>query len=100
MRTLIALSLASATLMSATWAGAAIADVPSAPVRGEQRVVMACERDAATRRGFAREHGAQPVFVTAEQVMAASRRGETWATPRCMAPREHARLVRLLKARP
>lgn len=95
MHTLIALSLA-----AAAFAGAALADDPDAPLRSGERVVMACERDVATRRGFAREHGAQPVFMTAEQVLAARDRREIWTTPRCMAPPEHARLVRMLKARP
>lgn len=61
-----------------------------------QRVVMQCDTDQATRRGFMRQHGTAPTFVTADQALAARASGETWATPRCMTAREHARLNQAL----
>jgi hypothetical protein len=63
-----------------------------------QRVVMMCDSDAATRRAFRREHGAAPVFVTADEALQARSTGQTWAAPRCMSAREHARLVSTLNA--
>ena len=63
---------------------------------GAQRVVMMCDNDAATRSAFRREHGEAPSFVTAEQALRARSQGETWATPRCMTAREHARLSQTL----
>jgi hypothetical protein len=54
---------------------------------------MICETDAATRRAYQREFGAAPVFVTAEDAMAARRAGEHWAAPRCMTERQYERLV-------
>lgn len=61
-----------------------------------ERVVMQCDTDAATRRAFMREHGAAPVFVTADEALAARASGQTWATPRCMTAREHGRLSQAL----
>ena len=55
--------------------------------------VMICETDAATRCAYQREFGAAPVFVTAEDAMAARRAGEHWAAPRCMTERQYERLV-------
>jgi len=63
-----------------------------------QRVVMQCGTDAMTRRAFTREHGAQPVFVTAREVQAARASGQAWTAPRCMTVREHARLVQTMSA--
>jgi len=63
---------------------------------GAQRVVMLCASDAATRSAFRREHGAVPVFLTADQVLRARATGESWSTPRCMTAREHGRLVQTL----
>lgn len=72
---------------------------PAAPLAQTpqlQRVVMQCDTDQATRRGFARRHGSAPVFVTADQALAARASGEVWAAPRCMTAREHARLTQAL----
>ncbi len=66
-----------------------------API-GAQRVVMMCVNDAATRSAFRREHGATPVFVTADQALQARATGEAWSAPRCMNAREHGRLVQTL----
>ena len=63
-----------------------------------QRVVMQCDTDAMTRRAFTREHGAQPVFVTARDVQVARASGQAWTAPRCMTAREHARLVQTMSA--
>ena len=63
-----------------------------------QRVVMQCANDTATRRSFERLHGTTPVFVTADQALAARASGQVWDKPRCMSAREHARLVERLSA--
>ncbi len=67
------------------------------PTRAEQPVarqsVMICATDVATRRAYEREHGVQPVFVTARETVEARRKGETWDAPRCMTEREYNRLV-------
>ena len=67
-----------------------------APQPSIQRVVMECGGDAATVRGFRRDHGARPVFVTADQVLAARASGDGWTAPRCMTARERSRLVRMM----
>lgn len=90
----IGLTCAVGLMLSA--AGPVLAhDQGKSPVRA-QRVVMECGNDAATRRSFTREHGAAPVFVTAREVQSARSTGETWATPRCMTAREHARLTQTM----
>lgn len=89
-----AVGLACAGALALSFAGTALAhDQAKARTASAQRVVMECARDDATRRAFTREHGAAPVFVTARDVRAARSSGETWAAPRCMTAREHARLV-------
>lgn len=55
--------------------------------------VMACGTDAATRRAYQREFGVAPVFVTAEETVAARRAGEHWSAPRCMTEQQYDRLV-------
>ena len=60
-----------------------------------ERVVFVCASDQATRRSFERQHGVQPVFVTAREAVAANAADEHWATPRCMTEREHRRFVAL-----
>lgn len=64
-----------------------------------ERVVMMCTNDAATRSAFRREHGVAPTFVTAERVLQARAKGETWSEPRCMNAHELARLTGTLSAR-
>jgi hypothetical protein len=54
---------------------------------------MICATDVATRRAYQREHGVQPVFVTARETVEARRKGQTWDAPRCMTEREYNRLV-------
>lgn len=55
------------------------------------RLVLVCDSDGATRRAFAREHGAPPVFVTAREALSVRPSDPAWRTPRCMTAREHAR---------
>lgn len=74
------------------------ADQSAQPRPTAQRVVMLCGNDTATRRSFERQHGSAPQFVTADEALAARASGETWAKPRCMSEREHARLVNRLNA--
>jgi len=94
----VPLALALATLLSA---GPVLADQSQArrPQPTVQRVVMECGRDDATQRGFRREHGARPVFVTAEQVLSARASGDGWRAPRCMTARERGRLARMMSER-
>ncbi len=92
------------TALVASAAGPALAQqtqparFPAEAPANAQRVVMMCDKDAATRSAFRREHGADPVFVTAEQALHARATDETWAAPRCMTEREHGRLVQTLTA--
>jgi len=81
-------ALAAATL-PAGLASAGDNGQPSA--RPQARAVMICGTDAATRRAFAREHGAAPVFVTAREALSVRTSDPAWSTPRCMTAREHAR---------
>lgn len=67
---------------------------PRAEARFE-RAAYVCGTDEATRRSFEREYGAAPIFVTAEEAVAAAAAGERWAAPRCMTEAQHARLERL-----
>ncbi|MFN3815548.1 hypothetical protein [Brevundimonas sp.] len=71
----------------------------TAPANGSEarfeRAAYVCATDEATRRSFEREYGAAPVFVTAEEALAAAASGERWTTPRCMTEAQHARLERL-----
>ena len=95
------LAVAAATVLAA--AAPAFAGDASQTTRtaqpSVQRVVMECGRDDATARGFRRDHGARPVFVTADQVLAARASGEGWAAPRCMTARERGRLVQMMSSR-
>jgi len=61
-------------------------------------VVSVCERDALTQAAFRRNHGPNPTFVTAEQVLSAQASGERWSAPRCMSAGEHRRLAQLARA--
>lgn len=95
------LAVAAATALAATapaFAGDSAQTTRPAPP-SLQRVVMECDRDAATVRGFRREHRARPVFITADQVLTARASGETWAAPRCMTARERGRLVQMMSSR-
>lgn len=57
------------------------------------RAVMACKTDTATRSAYQREFGAAPVFVTAQEAVAARENGQRWSTPRCMTEHQYNRLV-------
>jgi len=72
-------------------ASSAARDVVATTSSPTPRVVYVCDRSSMTRRAFAREHG-QAEFVTAE---VAARRGEAWASPKCMSESEARRLRRL-----
>lgn len=92
-RTLVAAAFAAGVAVSAAVPATAQTQARSA---GDQatpgRAVLICARDAASRRAFAREHGAQPVFITAREVQAMRPSDPAWTTPRCMTEQEHARL--------
>ena len=78
---------------------AASAAKPASPASaGARQSVRICETDAATRRAYQRDHGVQPIFVTAREAIQARRDGETWDAPRCMTEREHGRYVQLTQA--
>ena len=95
------LAVATATLFAAA-APAFAGNATQAARSGQpplQRVVMECGRDDSTARGFRREHGARPVFITANQVLEARASGEGWSAPRCMTARERTRLVEMMGSR-
>ena len=54
---------------------------------------MVCKTDTATRRAYQREFGAAPVFMTAQEAVAARENGQRWSTPRCMTEHQYNRLV-------
>ncbi|CAN5402473.1 hypothetical protein BH10PSE2_BH10PSE2_13790 [soil metagenome] len=62
-----------------------------------RRVVTTCERDPLTQTAFRAQHGASPVFVTADHVVNSA--GERWSAPRCMTVREQQRLARMMSPR-
>ena len=88
----VSLSLAAAMAGPTTVSADPVARV------GQQRVVMECSADEATRRAYQREHGAERVFMSHREVLAASRTGQYWEAPRCMTSRQHALLQRALRA--
>ncbi|MFN4296361.1 MAG: hypothetical protein ACK4FB_05925 [Brevundimonas sp.] len=98
MRKLIPLAAAGLVALSAPLAVAAQSQQGASanePAPRFERAAYVCATDEATRRSFEREYGAAPVFITAEEALAAAASGERWATPRCMTEAQHARLERL-----
>jgi hypothetical protein len=87
--TIALVALAAAAFLPAGIASAGDNGQPSA--RTQSREVLVCNTDAATRRAFTREHGAEPIFVTAREAMSVRASDPAWSTPRCMTAREHAR---------
>ena len=63
------------------------------------RAVMVCKTDTATRRAYQREFGAAPVFMTAQEAVAARENGQRWSTPRCMTEHQYNRLVAFTQTR-
>ena len=82
-------ALAAAAVVPAGLASAGDNGQPSA--RPHARAIMICGTDAATRRAFTREHGAEPVFVTAREALSVRVSDPAWSAPRCMTAREHMR---------
>lgn len=87
MRVFSGVALAAAVAAAST--GAIAAPDAREAYRVGARPVMICAQDAATRRAFAREHGASPIFVTAREVLSLRRTDARWTSPRCMTEREH-----------
>lgn len=56
-----------------------------------QRVLYVCEATDQARRAFRIEHG-RAIYMTAEEVLAAQARQETWEQPRCITREELERL--------
>ncbi|CAN5136938.1 hypothetical protein BH09PSE1_BH09PSE1_24860 [soil metagenome] len=73
---------------------AAAAATPTARI-----VVSLCERDPLTQAAFRSQHGANPVFVTADQVVNARAAGERWSEARCMTASQHQQLTQRLGLR-
>ena len=73
-------ALAAAAILPAGLASAA--HNGQASVRSNPRPVMICGTDAATRRAFAREHGAAPIFVTAREALSVRASDPAWTAPR------------------
>jgi hypothetical protein len=88
---------------AAVVAGVAVASTVSAMTPVQERApgaaqpaargVLICERNAASRRAFAREYGAAPVFITAHEAVTVRPSEPAWAAPRCMTETEHAKWV-------
>ena len=91
-RTLGAAGLAAGMALSVAAPATALAKGRSTHVQRADRPVLICDTDAATRRSFAREHGAAPVFITAEEALRVRPSDPAWNAPRCMTEREYARL--------
>ena len=91
-RTLGAAGLAAGMALSVAAPATALDQGQSTEVQRADRPVLICDTDAATRRSFAREHGAAPVFITAEEALRVRPSDPAWNAPRCMTEREYARL--------
>ena len=91
-RTLAAAGLAAGMALSVVAPAVALDQPRSADARRADRPVLICDTDAATRRAFTREHGAAPVFVTAEEALRVRPSDPAWDAPRCMTEREYAKL--------
>ena len=52
-----------------------------------KRTLQLCEDSRIARRAFERDHGPM-VWITAPELAAAVRAGETWSAPRCIRPVE------------
>ena len=92
-RTALSLSLAAGLALAA--AVPASASVDPKTQRAPAQTVMICAEDSATRASFEREYGQRPVFVSAQDLLAARDAGERWEAPRCMTEREYARYERI-----
>jgi hypothetical protein len=55
------------------------------------RSVYVCDASEATRVAWERQYG-EMVFVSAKEAM---KKGNAWATPRCMSEREHRKLMEM-----
>ncbi|HYC97280.1 hypothetical protein [Brevundimonas sp.] len=92
-RTLVAAAFVAGMAVSTTVS--AMTPVQARTTRADPasaRGVLICERDAASRRAFARVYGAAPVFITAREAVALAPSEPVWSTPRCMTEIEHAKL--------
>ncbi len=89
------IAVAAATLLSA----AAPAFAGDASHSAGRINVSVCERDALTQAAFRQNYGANPVYVTADQVLSARASGERWSAPRCMTASEHQRLNQAMAPR-
>ena len=90
------------TILAAIFAVASAASAVSAredraprPEPRVERVAYICTNDEATRSAFEREYGQAPIFVTAEEALAASSAGERWSAPRCRTEAQHERLEQM-----
>lgn len=90
--TLVAAGLAAGVALSAAAPTAAFDQPRPTDVRRADRPVLICDTDSATRRAFTREHGAAPVFITAEEAQRVRPSDPAWNAPRCMTEREYAKL--------
>lgn len=91
-RTLFAAGLTAGMALSVAAPVTALDQGRATDGRQADRPVLICDTDAATRRSFTREHGAAPVFITAEEALRVRPSDPAWDAPRCMTEREYARL--------
>jgi hypothetical protein len=95
-RTALSLTLATGLALAAAAPVAASVD-PTTDTPAQ--AVMICSEDAVTRASFEREYGERPVFVSAQDLLAARDAGERWEAPRCMTEREYVRYERISQQR-
>ncbi|MBB3873642.1 MAG: hypothetical protein KYX67_08960 [Brevundimonas sp.] len=86
-------ALIAAALAAVATPSLAQASRSEAPRAATLQSVMVCASDTATRRAYQREFGAAPVFVTAQEAIAARQAGQRWTAPRCMTAHQYNRLV-------
>jgi hypothetical protein len=79
---------ASAAVVALAAAGTALAQSSTT-----SRTLYICNDGAATRAAFAKQFG-EVKFLSAAQVRSAK---GGWTTPRCITPREHARLMDMMR---
>jgi predicted RNA-binding protein YlxR (DUF448 family) len=88
--------LAGLAVLAAAGAAAAQQSVQTQPTDHEKgRVLYVCDRSQETEKSFERRYG-EIRFVTAREALAANRRHEQWAAPRCIDDREYQKLMALV----
>ena len=92
--------IACAALTAASAAPAFAGDTARATSASQAPIrVQLCDVDALSQPAFRSVDGARPVFVTADEVLAARASGAQWDGTRCMNAVQHQRLTNALRER-